>query len=101
MAADIYVSALLDVYGPILSDKQFRILDGYYNNDLSLSEIAENEGITRQGVSDFVRRTEAQLYELEDKLHIYKTLSSIKNTATLIKSGQNNVDDLLTLIDNL
>ena len=45
MAANVYISQLLDLYGAILSEKQFRILDRYYNEDLSLSEIAENEGI--------------------------------------------------------
>ena len=74
MAANFYVSELLDRYGALLSDKQYRILDGYYNNDLSLSEIAENEGITRQGVSDFVKRGEAQLTEFEEKLADRETL---------------------------
>lgn len=81
LAVNFYVSELLDRYGPILSEKQFRILDGYYNNDLSLSEIAENEGISRQGVSDFVKRTEAQLVEFEEKLGFCKVVSDLKSAA--------------------
>lgn len=78
MLKDFFVSTLLDRYGLLLSEKQFRIMSAYYNLDLSLSEIAENEGITRQGVSDFVKRTEAQLYEFEKKLAICDKLSELK-----------------------
>ena len=101
MAADIYVSSLLDVYGPILSDKQFRILDGYYNNDLSLSEIAENEGITRQGVSDFVKRAEIQLNEFEEKLHYHEKMQALKASASAVREDNEKINELLDIIDNL
>ena len=52
MANSVEISILLDLYGETLTEKQRSYLDCYYNNDLSLSEIAENEGITRQGVRD-------------------------------------------------
>ena len=96
MAANFYVSELLDRYGALLSDKQYRILDGYYNNDLSLSEIAENEGITRQGVSDFVKRGEAQLTEFEEKLGLIGTLKALKSAA-----ANNNTKEILNIIDKL
>ena len=96
MAANFYVSELLDRYGVLLSDKQFRILDGYYNNDLSLSEIAENEGITRQGVSDFVKRGEAQLIEFEEKLGLIGTVKALKAAA-----ANNNTEEILNIIDKL
>ena len=51
-----------------LSEKQLNILDNYYNLDLSLSEIAENEGITRQAVRDIIKKGENKLFELEEKL---------------------------------
>lgn len=101
LAANIYISQLLDRYGLILSEKQYRILDGYYNNDLSLSEIAENEGITRQGVSDFVKRSEAQLLELEQKLGLCKTFSDLKAAADRLRKGQSGAEELLDLIDKL
>ena len=47
---------LLDIYGALLTDRQRDVLDLYYNDDLSLSEISENLGITRQGVRDAIRR---------------------------------------------
>lgn len=68
MAKDFNISLLLDFYGPMLTEKQKRIVEYYYDDDLSLSEIAENEGITRQGVRDFVKRAEGQLLEMEEKL---------------------------------
>ena len=53
-------SVLLDFYGPVLTDKQRVILTEYYDEDLSLAEIAENLGITRQGVRDAIKHGEAR-----------------------------------------
>lgn len=61
-------SVLLDFYGPVLTEKQRLILTEYYNEDLSLAEIAENLGITRQGVRDAIKHGEASLDEWEAKL---------------------------------
>ena len=49
MAKDLEISFLLDFYGDMLTEKQREVIEFYYNEDLSLSEIADNEGITRQG----------------------------------------------------
>lgn len=80
MAKDLKISVLIDCYGEILTDKQKDVLDLYYNEDLSLSEIAEIEGISRQGVRDSIKRGEAQLLEMEEKLHIWEKTSE-KNEA--------------------
>ena len=61
-------SVLLDFYGPVLTEKQRVILTEYYDEDLSLAEIAENLGKTRQGVRDAIKHGEAALDELEAKL---------------------------------
>ena len=61
-------SVLLDFYGAVLTDKQRAILTEYYDEDLSLAEIAENFGITRQGVRDAIKHGEAALDGLEAKL---------------------------------
>ena len=66
---NLRISVLLDHYGAMLTDKQREVIDLYYNDDLSLAEIAEQEGITRQGVRDNIKRGEAQLLEMEQKLH--------------------------------
>ena len=60
-------SMLLDFYGELLTEKQRECYDLHYNEDLSLSEIAEQSGISRQGVWDNIRRAEAALRELEEK----------------------------------
>ena len=67
---DLRVSVLLDYYAPMLTDKQRDVIDLYYNEDLSLSEIAEHEGITRQGVRDSIKRGEQTLYEMEEKFRL-------------------------------
>ena len=68
MAKDLKFSSLLDVYGSVLTDKQREMLELYYNEDLSLSEIAANEGISRQGVRDSIKRGEETLTDLDGKI---------------------------------
>ena len=60
-------SVLLDYYGAVLTDKQRAILTEYYDEDLSLAEIAENYGITRQGVRDAIKHGEATLTDMESR----------------------------------
>ena len=67
---DLRVSVLLDYYSPMLTDKQKDVIDLYYNEDLSLSEIAEHENITRQGVRDSIKRGEQTLYDMEEKFRL-------------------------------
>ena len=63
---------LFDFYGELLTDRQKEFFDLYYNEDLSLAEIAENAGISRQGVRDVIVRAEAAMQEVEDKPGIIK-----------------------------
>ena len=73
MKNQAYRMALLyDFYGDMLTERQKEFYDLYYNEDLSLSEIAENYGISRQGVRDVIVRAEAALTELEDKTGIIR-----------------------------
>ena len=66
------MTMLFDFYGELLTDRQKEFFDLYYNNDLSLSEIAENAGISRQGVRDVIVRAEAIMTDLEDKTGLMK-----------------------------
>ena len=66
------MAMLYDFYGDLLTDRQKEFYDLYYNEDLSLAEIAENYGITRQGVRDVIVRGEAYLTELEDKTGVIR-----------------------------
>lgn len=59
------MSLLFDTYGALLTEKQQTYFDLYYNQDLSLAEIAEQEGISRQGVHDAISRSEALLASFE------------------------------------
>lgn len=66
---DIYeMTVLLDFYGQLLTPRQYDIMDLYYNSDLSLGEIAENLGISRQGVHDSIRKAKLALAGYEERL---------------------------------
>ena len=78
VANNIEITMLLDLYGEALTSKQRDYLNFYYNDDLSLSEIAENEGITRQGVRDVIKRAETLLYDMETKLKFSKKLAEMQ-----------------------
>lgn len=70
MDKHIKISMLWQIYGKLLTDKQYEIINDYYNNDLSLAEIAENNDISRQGVRDILMKGESKLFEYEEKLAI-------------------------------
>ncbi len=74
MEKKIKISILCELYGKLLTEKQYEFLNDYYNNDLSLSEIAENNNITRQAVRDNIKKGEKKLFEYEEKLLFMKRM---------------------------
>ena len=72
MSKNLEMCSLLDLYGALLTEKQADIMDLYYNDDLSLGEIAEQYGISRQGVHDAIKRGDETLIEYEQKLGLYE-----------------------------
>lgn len=72
MGKDLIYADLLCVYGDMLTDKQRDVLELYYNEDLSLAEIAENTGISRQGVRDSIKRGEETLQYFEENLGLFR-----------------------------
>ena len=76
---NLRVALLLDYYGGLLTEKQREVVDLYYNEDLSLAEISELCGITRQGVRDSIKRGEGQLFEMEDKLGLVERIMSLES----------------------
>ena len=79
MEEKVILSMLIQTYGKLLTEKQYQIMDDYYNNDLSLSEIAQNHNITRQDVRDIIKKGEKKLFEYEEKLLFMKrTLNTEK-----------------------
>lgn len=86
MEEKVKVSILCDLYGKLLTEKQYEFLNEYYNNDLSLSEIAENYNITRQAVRDIIKKGEKKLFEYEEKLLFMKRMLNQEKTIQQILS---------------
>ena len=89
---NLNIGYLLDFYGEILSERKRYVLDMYYNEDFSLSEISEEIGISRQGVRDLIKKAEEELCFFEDKLGLSKKMTSLAesaNAALLLAKEQN------------
>ncbi len=72
MSLNPEVSELFDFYGDMLTEKQRDAIRFYYDDDLSLAEIAQNYGVNRQAVHDSIKRAEVMLYDMENKLGIVR-----------------------------
>ena len=81
------MTMLFDFYGEILTERQKEFYDLYYNEDLSLAEIAENYGISRQGVRDVIVRAESIMTELEDKTGLLKRFMQMRDKLTAIEEA--------------
>lgn len=77
MLKNVEIGLLNDYYGGLLTEYQTRILSSYYDEDLSLKEIADEEGVSRQAVQDVIKRSSEKLIEYEDKLGLVEKISSI------------------------
>ena len=84
---DMTVGVLLDFYGDMLNEKALRIMEQYYCDDLSLSEIAESEGISRQGVRHAIKHAEESLRFYEEKLGLAAHFAEIRDAATTIRAA--------------
>ena len=78
---NLEIGYLLDFYGEILPERRRDIMDLYYNDDLSLSEIAEQMGITRQAVRDSIKKTEQELFFYEERLGLRRRLTEAETRA--------------------
>ena len=76
---------LYDFYGELLNEHQRRIYEDFVFNDLSLGEIAKDEGISRQGVHDLVRRCDRTLQSYEERLHLIARFQKVKHTVEKIE----------------
>lgn len=85
MEAKLKQAYLYDFYGELLNDHQRKVYEDFYFNDLSLSEIAEEEGISRQGVHDLAKRSARTLEEYEKKLHLIEKFLNIKDKVEQIQ----------------
>ena len=79
------ISLLLEIYGNLLTTKQKQILTDFYDNNMSLGEIAENTSTSRQAVNDIIKRSQKILENYESKLMLLEKFNKIKNDITSIK----------------
>lgn len=77
MKDDLQFLQLWDMYSPLLTETQKEITDLYFNYDLSLGEIAEQKGVSRQSVSDCLQKSRKQMEKYEEKLGFLKTLNGL------------------------
>ena len=96
MEKNVKISMLCQIYGKILTDKQYEIINDYYNNDLSLSEIAENNNITRQAVRDIIKKGENKLFEYEE---LEEKLSFMEKTVKQERKLQQILEELSKIED--
>ena len=115
MGKNLENGVLLDLYGKLLTEKQYDVLDLYYNDDLSLAEIAEQYNISRQGVHDAIKRGEELLINYEAVLGLAQQQKQYKNLLLEFKSqaldvlnecrkvsfGKNIADKTIILLENL
>ena len=91
---DLSVSLLMDFYGEILTEKQREVIELYYDEDLSLAEIASEAKITRQGVRDCIKRGETTLREMEEKLGLAARFSDQKKIIDKISGEAAKIQDI-------
>ncbi len=77
---------LLDFYGELLPERKRTVMDMYYNEDLSLAEVAAEIGISRQGARDIIKKAEEELFFYEEKLGLAKKLRSVERVASRLKA---------------
>ena len=75
---NLNVGYLLDFYGELLPERKRSVLDMYYNEDFSLAEIADEIGISRQGVRNIIKKSESELFFYEEKLGLAKKLLTVE-----------------------
>lgn len=94
MEKKIEVSWLLDFYGKLLTEKQSNVMTMYFNEDASLSEIAGVLGVSRQAVHDIIGRSEAILYEYENKLGLLKQFKFMEERLRSINDRLKNCESI-------
>ena len=106
MEKKVMQTFLYDFYGELLTEHQQNIYEDFVLNDLSLSEIAEEAGISRQGVHDLIKRCDRILEGYEEKLHLLErflnTKEKITKIRTLTRSYQNqNEAEIMAQIETI
>lgn len=96
----VEIANLFEIYSSLLSEKQKEYLEDHFENDLSLSEIAKNNNVSRQAVYDNIKRGIALLYDYEDKLKFYQIKKNIREELMNLKENYTK-EKLEKIIENL
>jgi predicted DNA-binding protein YlxM (UPF0122 family) len=103
----VKVARLFDIYAPLLNEKQRDVINCYYNEDLSLNEIAENNNRSKQAISDMVQRSVDKLFEFENELSLLEKQEELKkrlsNVRELIESSNDKeaIEELNKIIEKI
>ena len=90
---DMTIPLLMDLYGQVLSERKRDLLDYYYNEDYSLAEIAEITGISRQGIRESVKKSEAELRTLDASLQLVERTQSLERKIAVLREQMRTVLD--------
>ena len=96
----VEIANLFEIYSSLLSEKQKEYLEDHFENDLSLSEIAKNNNVSRQAIYDNIKRGIALLYDYEDKLKFYQIKKNIREELMNLKENYTK-EKLEKIIENL
>ena len=96
----VEIANLFEIYSSLLSEKQKEYLEDHFENDLSLSEIAKNNNVSRQAMYDNIKRGIALLYDYEDKLKFYQIKKNIREELMNLKENYTK-EKLEKIIENL
>ena len=96
----VEIANLFEIYSSLLSEKQKEYLEDHFENDLSLSEIAKNNNVSRQAIYDNIKRGVALLYDYEDKLKFYQIRKNIREELMNLKENYTK-EKLEKIIENL
>lgn len=103
----VQVAQLFDIYGALLNEKQRDVINCYYNEDLSLQEIADNSDRSKQAISDMINRSVDKLFEFEDELSLLKNKIELTDSLLIIRElieSSNNkeaIEKLTELIERI
>lgn len=99
----VQVARLFDTYGSLLNEKQKDVINCYYNEDLSLNEIAQNNNKSKQAISDMIQRSVDKLFELENELSLIKKKNQLREDLSLLREliESSNQSEAMDMIDEM
>ncbi|MDU5913711.1 MAG: sigma factor-like helix-turn-helix DNA-binding protein [Anaerococcus vaginalis] len=99
----VQVARLFDTYGSLLNEKQKDVINCYYNEDLSLNEIAQNNNKSKQAISDMIQRSVDKLFEFENELSLIKKKNKLREDLSLLREliESSNQSEAIDMIDEM